>query len=293
MRYCPNPDCPKPKNSSATENCHACGFSLMLHDRFDVLLQLGRGSYGAAFLAIDQAQSDPVHCVVKQFCPKNTEPEKTRKALSRFQRETKLLQRLHHPQLPHFVDYFEEHQRIYLVQEYIHGVPLMRAIKKVGTLTEADVKQMLKNILPVLAYIHEHHVIHRDINPNNIIYRTRDNQLVLIDFGLAADLSLQEQTDLQIPDAPFIGTPGYAPPENGKQPISASDLFALGATCFYLLTGVSPKQIQPDTTAVSSLWEAQIQLSDGFNSILSNLLQPKADQRCQSALEVLKELSSV
>ncbi|BAZ01961.1 serine/threonine protein kinase [Tolypothrix tenuis PCC 7101] len=293
MRYCLNPDCPQPKNLSATENCQACGSSLTLHERFDILLQLGRGGFGAAFLAIDQVQPNPVHCVVKQFCPKNTEPEKVQKALSRFQREAHLLQKLHHPQLPHFVDYFEDTERVYLIQEYIHGVPLMRAVKKLGALSETDVKQMLRDFLPVLAHIHEHQVIHRDINPNNILYRTRDSQLVLIDFGLAADLSLPNESTLKTANSVFIGTAGYVPPENGKQPVPASDIFALGATCFYLLTGMPPKKITRDSTTEELLWKSHLQVSDDLSEIMDKMLRHRVEQRYQSALKIVEELNQV
>lgn len=290
MRYCLNPDCPQPKNLSATENCQACGSSLTLHERFDILVQLGRGGYGAAFLAIDQSQPNPIHCVVKQFCPKNTEPDKVQKALSRFQQEANILQKLHHPQLPRFVDYLEDNQRFYLIQEYIHGVPLMRAVEKFGVLTETELKQMLSFFLPVLAHIHEHQIIHRDINPNNILYRTRDNQLVLIDFGLAADLSLPNQSPLQILNSLFIGTRGYAPPENGIQPIPASDIFTLGATCFYLLTGISPKLITRDSTTEELLWKSHLQVSQKFSMILDKMLRHQVEKRYQYAQEILEEL---
>lgn len=293
MRYCPNPDCPSPKNERTTDCCQTCGSSLTLHQRFDLMLRLGRGSYGAAFLAIDYTQAMPTHCVVKQFCPKNTEPEKHCKALFRFQQEAKLLQRLNHPQLPHFIDYFEEDQQLYLVQEYIHGVPLTRAVKKLGALPEADVKQMLINILPVLGYMHEQQVIHRDINPNNVLYRTKDSQLVLIDFGLAADWSSQEVTNLQNSNSRFIGTPGYASPENGTQPVAASDIFSLGATCLYLLTGKSAINLQRDADTGDVAWESSMQVSEGFRHILNRMLQLQVYQRYQSPLNVLQDLSLV
>lgn len=293
MRYCFNPDCPTPNNDLATIYCQTCSASLTLHNRFEVVLRLGRGGYGAAFLAIDRTQATPVHCVVKQFCPKNTEPDKHRRALARFQQEAKLLQRLHHPQLPRFIDYFEEDQQLYLVQEYIHGVPLARAVNKLGMLPEADVQQMLINLLPVLGYLHEHQVIHRDINPNNVLYRTKDSQLVLIDLGLAVDQALQRRSTPQISGSLFIGTPGYAPPENGRQPTAASDIFALGAICLYLLTGKSPKRAQRDSETGDIVWELLMELNKDFRQILNKMLRLHADQRYQSALDVLEQLGSM
>ncbi|BAY62831.1 serine/threonine protein kinase [Calothrix brevissima NIES-22] len=293
MRYCLNPDCPEPENLSATEKCQACGSLLILHERFDIVLQLGEGSYGAAFLAIDQAQPKPIHCVVKQFYPVNTESESIERALARFQQEAKLLQKLHHPQLPYFVDYFEDDQGMYLIQEYIHGVPLRRAVEKLGVLTETDVKQMLRDFLPVLAHIHEHQVIHRDIKPHNILYRTRDNQLVLIDFGLAVDLSLPDPFSIQDPDSDFVGTRGYVPTENAQQPVPASDIFALGTTCFYLLTGISPKTITRDSTTEELLWRSHLQVSDELSLILNKMLKYQVTARYQSALEILDDLNQL
>jgi serine/threonine-protein kinase len=93
--------------------------------------------------------------------------------------------------VPRLLDYFEDTQQFYLIQEYVGGLTLQQEVKRSGPFSEAGVKQFLSEIMPLLQYIHKQQVIHRDIKPANLIRREHDCQLVLIDFGAVKTKSIQ------------------------------------------------------------------------------------------------------
>jgi len=295
MSYCLNPACPNPENLLDTELCQACGSKLLLRDRYRVIQELGHGGFGATFLAKDESLPGSPYCVIKQLRPAVSSPNVLQMARDLFRREAKTLGKIgNHPQVPRLLDYFEANQEFYLVQEYISGSTLQQEVKKNGPFTEAGVKQFLSEVLPMLQYIHSNQVIHRDIKPANLIRRTQDKKLVLIDFGAVKDkvnptrANASEQTALT---AYAIGTPGYAPPEQmSMRPVYASDIYALGVTCVYLLTGKSPKDLDYDPTTGEMMWDRHVHVSEHFATVLHKMLDMSVRHRYQSANEVLRAL---
>lgn len=295
MSYCINLDCPKPKNPPRLSHCQACGASLLLRNRYRALRALGRGGFGATFLARDESLPGHPPCVIKQLRPSADAPHVLDMARDLFQREAKILGKIgNHPQLPRLLDYFETNQEFYLVQEFINGNTLQQEVKQGGPFSEAGVKQFLSEALPIVQYIHNNQVIHRDIKPANIIRREEDKKLVLIDFGAVKDkvnptkASSSDQTALT---AYAIGTPGYAPPEQmAMRPVYASDLYALGVTCIYLLTGYSPKDLSYDPTTGEMLWRDRVQISEHFAGVLQKLLEISVRHRYQGVEAVLRDL---
>ncbi len=295
MSYCLSPVCPHPENLIHTESCQACGSKLLLSDRFRILHALGQGGFGATFLARNESLPGQPNCVIKQLRPTATAPHILQMARDLFEREAGTLGRIgNHPQIPQLLDYFEANQEFYLVQEYISGATLQQEVKREGTFGELKVKLFLSEILPILQYVHSHQVIHRDIKPANLIRRSHDCKLVLIDFGAvknqvnAANASLSEQTALT---SYAIGTPGFAPPEQmAMRPVYASDLYALGVTCIYLLTGKSPKDLDYDPATGELVWQKQVQVSDHFAKVLRKMLEVSVRHRYQSANEILRDL---
>lgn len=295
MSYCLNPACPHPENLSHTELCQACGAKLLLRDRYRVVQQLGHGGFGATFLSQDEALPGSPYCVIKQLRPAASSPHVLQMARDLFKREAKTLGKIgNHPQVPRLLDYFEANQEFYLVQEYISGSTLQQEVKRNGPFSEAGVKQFLSEVLPMLQYIHSQQVIHRDIKPANLIRRSQDKKLVLIDFGAVKDqvnpvrANATEQTALT---AYAIGTPGYAPPEQmAMRPVYASDIYALGVTCIYLLTGKSPKDLDYDPATGEMLWRERVNVSDHFASVLKKMLEVSVRHRYQNAAEVLRAL---
>jgi serine/threonine-protein kinase len=296
MSYCLNPACPHPENPIHAEICQACGTPLKLRDRYRVIQALGQGGFGATFLAADESLPGEPSCVIKQLRPTTTAAHVLEMARELFEREARTLGKIgNHPQVPRLLDYFEDQQQFYLVQEYISGSTLQQEVRHSGPLSEAGVKQFLSEILPVLQYIHSQHVIHRDIKPANMIRREQDRKLVLIDFGAvknqvnpAAEMGSSDQTALT---AYAIGTPGFAPPEQmAMRPVYASDIYALGITCIFLLTGKSPKDLDYNPTTGEMLWRKNLDISDHFAEVLKKMLEVSVKHRYQSSEEVLRAL---
>ncbi|MBD2338224.1 pentapeptide repeat-containing protein [Calothrix sp. FACHB-156] len=295
MSYCLNPTCPHPENLAYSQRCQSCGSKLLLCDRYRVLKPLGQGGFGATFLAYDEGLPGEPSCVIKQLRPTVTAPHVLQMARELFEREAKTLGKIgNHPQLPRLLDYFEDQQQFYLVQEYVSGATLQQEVQRNGNFSEAGVKQFLSEILPLLQYIHEQKVIHRDIKPANLIRRTEDARMVLIDFGAVKNQVTQgvtgqsEQTALT---AYAIGTPGFAPPEQmAMRPVYASDIYALGVTCIYLLSGKTPKDLEYNPTTGEMIWEPLVQVSDHLTNVLRKMLEVSVRNRYKTAQEVLRGL---
>jgi serine/threonine-protein kinase len=257
--------------------------------------QLGQGGFGATFLGQNYVLPGSPSCVIKQLRPSGTTPQVLQMARELFEREAKTLGKIgNHPQIPRLLDYFEQGKQFYLVQEYVSGATLQQEVKKTGCYSEVGVKQFLSEILPLLQYIHDLKVIHRDIKPANLIRRSQDARLVLIDFGAVKNQVNQinphpsGQTALT---AYAIGTPGFAPPEQmAMRPVYASDIYALGVTCIYLLTAKTPKDLPYNPTTGEIMWEDLVDVSKHFSDVLKKMLEVSVRNRYQSVSEVLQAL---
>ncbi|MBD2013481.1 pentapeptide repeat-containing protein [Microcoleus sp. FACHB-53] len=295
MSYCLNPACPQPKNPIHVETCQACGSQLLLRDRYRVQKALGQGGFGATFLAQDESLPGDPCCVIKQLRPASTGSHVIPMARELFEREARTLGKIgNHPQVPRLLDYFEDNQQFYLVQEYISGSTLQQEIRRSGPLSEAGVKHFLSEILPLLQYIQSQQVIHRDIKPANIIRRDQDGRLVLIDFGAVKNQvnpvtnNASDQTAL----TNFaIGTPGFAPPEQmALRPVYASDIYAVGVTCIYLLTGKSPKDLDYNPSTGEMVWQKYVQVTAHFAEVLKKMLEASVRHRYQCATDIMRAL---
>jgi serine/threonine-protein kinase len=216
-------------------------------------------------------------------------------ALSLLEREAKTLGRIGtHPQIPALLDYFLLDGDFYLVQEFVSGQTLEQEVQEKGIFSEASVKQFLSEMLPILEYLQRQKVIHRDIKPSNILRRSQDKRLVLIDFGAVKD-EVQPvfvgagNTALT---SFSIGTPGYAPPEQlALRPVFSSDIYALGATCLYLMTGQKPRDLGFNTETGELLWRKHIQVSEEFARVLGRMLELAVRNRFRTANEVLRAMA--
>ncbi|MGB3191116.1 MAG: protein kinase, partial [Limnoraphis sp.] len=296
MTCCLNPHCPQPNNPDVNRYCQACGVELIpiLRGHYRVIKLLGEGGFGRTYIAEDIDKLNE-YCVVKQFTANVQGTGALNKATQLFEQEARQLQQLgKHHQIPTLYAYFEEGKQLFLVQEYIEGETLSQLIEKQGVWTESQVKQLLENLLPVLKFVHEQKVIHRDIKPDNIIQRRGDECFVLIDFGVAKQLST---TVLQTTIGTRIGSDGYASIEQmqGGEAYPASDLFSLGATCFYLLTQVHPYDLfLEEGYGWTRNWKQHLKqsISQELKEILTKLLQKDVQQRYQSVSDILTALRS-
>ncbi|AFY33556.1 serine/threonine-protein kinase [Calothrix sp. PCC 7507] len=302
MRCCLNPDCSNPQNPDDNQYCESCNTPLipLLRGRYRVIKVLSdEGGFGRTYLAEDVDKLNE-WCVVKQFAPKIQETSALKKAIELFKEEAKQLQKLgEHPQIPTLLAYFEQDNYLFLVQQFIDGHNLLQELQQGITYNEAKILDLLLDLLPILQFIHDRGVIHRDIKPQNIIRRQSDGRLVLIDFGSSKQLTATVQTQI----GTTIGSHGYTPMEQMQdgEAYPASDLFSLGTTCFHLLTGIRPSKLwmQHGYSWVSA-WRQHFSnsgyvggsLSGHLSQVLDNLLEIDIQQRYQSVDEVIKDLTN-
>ncbi|MEM6835951.1 MAG: serine/threonine-protein kinase [Cyanobacteria bacterium P01_C01_bin.120] len=262
-------------------------------ERYRIVKILASGGFGVTYLAQDGGIPGSPLCVIKQLCPKVSNPLALERAKRRFRKEAKVLAKVgSHSQIPRLLDYFTINDGFYLVQEYIPGQVLTREVRRSGPQSESAVKQFLQEILPVLKFIHRCKIIHRDIKPPNIIRCADDDRLVLIDFGAVREC-LGELGDgsYQIPITQFVGTPGFAPPEQqALRPTYASDIYALGMTCLFLLTTKTPVEFDSDPKTGAVLWKHLVNVSDHFGNILNKMLCPDVADRYGSVEDLMRAL---
>jgi len=292
MPYCLNPRCPKPPNPDGTNFCQSCGSRLRLGDRYTAYQPMGQGQSSRTFLGMDTRQWPDSRCVIKQF-PMGKEADA-------FRQETARLSELsQHPQLPKILAYFErdqgqgqgQDQWQYLVQEFVEGRSLTQQRQAEGTFDEAQIRAILQSVLPVLQYLHEHSVIHRDVKPRNLIRRTDSPTapLILVDLGAAKFVS----TSTLGKTGTLIGSAEYAAPEQlmGKATF-ASDLYSLAASCLELITGLSPFDLF-DATVGQWFWRSiATDISPDLAEILDKMLAGNVGDRFPSAADALRALGS-
>ncbi|MBN3960772.1 serine/threonine-protein kinase [Nostoc sp. NMS8] len=295
-------------NNGSNRFCTHCGEPLPLavgqvvDNRYQIIRQLGQGGFGRTYLAEDRNKSHQT-CVLKEFAPQVQEQQDLQKAKELFEREANVLKKLQHPQIPRFhaslqvkigaKDFF------FLVQDYVDGdnyYQLSEQRESQGqTFSEEEVITLLQQILPVLSYIHLQDVIHRDISPDNLIWRRSDNLPVLIDFGGVKQLPASQgfwRTKL-VGNNTLLGKKGYAPEEQLRQgqAFFSSDLYSLAVTALVLFTGKEPQKLYDSYQGIWR-WGKEIQVSPQLEAVLKKMLAYKPSDRYQRAEQILKDLPS-
>ena len=219
----------------------------ILQSRYRIIQSLGQGGMGAVYEAIDLRLG---HTVALKQTLTNDEAQ-----WKQFEREARLMAWLNHPALPRVSDYFTEGHRAFFVMQYVEGRDLAEIIaQQPGPLPRPAVIAWADQLLDALIYLHTHErqIIHRDIKPHNLKV-TSDGQIILLDFGLAKTQTTDPSGSLSCTSV-FGYTPRYAPLEQiqdlGTSP--QSDIYALGATLYHLLTGVKPPDALARATALVS-----------------------------------------
>ena len=296
MICCLNPQCQKPLNPDDAKICQNCGSALLLlRGRYQATQLLGQGGFGRTYLALDADRLNS-ECVIKQFSPQVQGTKSLEKAVQLFSQEAVRLHQLgEHAQIPSLLASFEQEGYLYLVQQFIEGQNLLQELKQHGAFSERQIRDVFADVLPILRFVHRHQVIHRDITPMNILRRQSDDRLMLIDFGVAKQLSEASPGE----SGTRIGTEGYAPMEQfrGGRAYPASDLYSLGATCLHLLTDSRPDSLY-DPLNGQWFWREYLQqekgvtVSDQLAHILNYLLKDLLNERYQSADEVMRDLNA-
>jgi serine/threonine protein kinase len=260
----------------------------MLGQRYEIQQQLGKKAGRQTLLARDTLNQELV--VVKLLSFGN---DFEWDDLKLFEREAETLKTLSHPCIPRYLDYFEVTtptiKGFALVQTYIQAQTLEQCLKSGRNFTELEVKDIASSILDILIYLHQLYpsVIHRDIKPSNILLKDRTGnsvgQVYLVDFGSVQTVTAESGTRT------VVGTYGYMPPEQfGGRTTAASDLYSLGATLIYLVTGIHPADLPQKDLQIQ--FEDSVNLSPSFTNWLRSMTQPSLDKRFQSATQALQAL---
>jgi len=259
---------------------------------------LGQGGFGRTYLAEDQGRFQE-KCVIKEYTPAQTDAYALQKSRELFQREATVLWQIRHPQIPQFHATFEQGKRLFLVQDFVEGPTYSALLEERKSekypFSEAEVIHLMQELLPVLQHIHNHNLIHRDISPDNIILRQSDQKPVLIDFGVVKELAEKVQGGARPEKGTTVGKLGYAPPEQLQTGKAApnSDLYALAVTVIVLMTGREPQTLLDETT-MTWHWQPLLpQINPRFAQVLARMLNPRPQNRYQSATEVAQVLRSL
>ncbi|MGB7442166.1 MAG: protein kinase [Coleofasciculaceae cyanobacterium] len=269
----------------------------LLNNRYRVIQTLGQGGFGHTFLAEDSYMPSGRRCVIKQLKPVTHDPEVYKRIQERFQREAAVLEDLGEGnyQIPRLFAYFTEAGQFYLVQEWIEGDTLVQKMEKRRQLPENEVKEILVSLLPVLDYVHSRRIVHRDIKPDNIIIRERDKLPVLIDFGAVKEaMSTVLNSQGNSTQSVVIGTPGFMPSEQAAgRPTYASDLYGLGMTAIFLLTGKWPRELETDGSSSEILWRKEApELHSNLAGVIDRAIRFHPRERFANAREMLSALQS-
>jgi serine/threonine protein kinase len=267
----------------------------ILQGRYRILRQLGQGGMGAVYEAIDQRLDTTIALKETLFVE-----EKLRK---QFEREARLLARLHHPALPRVSDHFAEAEGAFLVMQFIGGDDLSEMIaRRRGPFPLEQVLLWADQLLDALDYLHtqDPQIIHRDIKPQNLKLSSR-GQIILLDFGLAKG-QVGDVSRVTTSASIFGYTPNYAPLEQvqglGTDP--RSDIYALAATLYHLLTGVKPPDALTRAAALVNGQPDPLQFADEVNAtvgpqvaaVLQKAMAQNREQRYPTAAAMRNALQT-
>ena len=287
----------KPEISSGT----------LIDNRYLIQEMLGQGGLGRTYVAFDTRRfNEP--CVLKEFAPCGSGAHSLQKSRALFKREAEILYKIHHPQIPNFLACFEGDGRLFLVQEYVEGKTYSSILKDYRNqrlrFSEEAVVDWLNKLLPVLEYIHNHGIIHRDISPDNILLPAGQDLPVLIDFGVGQqviardchklDAADDQQESSYVGKMSLVGKIGYAPHEQIRLGIcsASSDLYALGVTAVVLLTCKDPCMLMHQYS-LQWQWRLHCDVTPEFGCILDKMLADTPAERYQAAAEVIADLANL
>lgn len=233
--------------------------------------------------------------VLKELTPIEHDPQTYDLVKQRFEREAVILEELGGltTQIPSLYAYFTEAGKFYLVQEYVEGETIAQKVIAQGVMSDAAVRDWLGGILPVLSLVHDRQIIHRDIKPENIILQRQDQKPVLIDFGAVREsMGLKLTPQGQSTQSIVIGTPGYMPSEQAAgRAVFASDLYAVGLTAIYALTGKIPQELPTDPMTGEVQWRSYaLTVSTGLAEILDRAIASHSRDRFATAQEMMMAL---
>lgn len=258
----------------------------LLDGRYQILKKLGHGGFAHTYLARNISLPDQPPCVIKHLRPKVLHPS----VLRLFKREARVLGQLDHQQIPRSSECFERNGEVFMVQDFIAGEDLGKQYLRGRMWSETAIRDLLRDLLEVLSYVHQHQIVHRDIKPENIIQRQPDGRYVLIDFGAVQELGQTEEIEDE--RAPILGTPGYRSPEQIQgETVCSSDLYGLGVTAIHLLTHIHPHCLE--WCYGKLLWQDHAKVSKELATLIDKMICPDLADRYPTATAVLADLRNL
>ncbi len=309
--------------SSLKANSHQPVLGEFINGRYKIVQVLNVGAFEQTYIAEDtmpigvsdsNSEASPKHLLcrndvcqyvlIKHLKLEGNPRRRLQICQHRFEREAKILIKLgNHNQIPQLLNYFKDNQGFYLVQELIVGEPLIAKlpISQHGgkRWSENQCVKLLNEVLGILEFVHHHGVIHGDLRPNNLIRRTCDGKLVLIDFSGAYQVHPTQVNSGVIPInaslAPLAIPPlGYIPAEQlSGQLCPNSDIYALGMIAIQALTGVNPSNLHADPNTNEVSWQQHVSVSEAIACVLNQMVRYDFKERYQSATDVREALKSV
>jgi serine/threonine protein kinase len=263
----------------------------ILNESYQIQQELGRQTGRRTFLAEDLQTQQKV--VIKLLL---LGEDFDWQDLKLFEREAETLKTLNHLNIPRYLDYFEldndGEKGFVLVQTYVEGKTLEQHLQAGRTFSEDEVQELAKSLLEILSYLHQHEpsVIHRDIKPSNILLTNRSGnsagKIYLVDFGSVQTVAATNSGTITV-----VGTYGYMPPEQfGGRCVEASDLYSLGATLIFLITGLHPTELPQKDLYIQFRQTANF--SEEFADWLEWMTEPSLSQRYKSTEEAIKALQN-
>ena len=274
-------------------------------DKYRIIRALGNGGFGITYLAEHELAGRNV--CIKEFFPKefyNRDEDSRSISLGskgsaeimdaykqKFMKEAKTIARLDHPNIIHIFDVFAENNTAYYVMEYIEGESLSSIVKSEGAMSEADAQRYIRAVANALGYIHERKIMHLDIKPANVMLRKEDGRAIVIDFGLSKQYDAEGN---QTSSTPVGISAGYAPMEQYQQGgvkefSPETDIYSLGATLYYLVTGNVPPQAV--NIADEGLPALPSHLSSGLRNAIERSMEIQRKRRPHSIKEFLALLN--
>ena len=272
----------------------------LIHNKYRILKTLGQNTFSETFLATDSHRLGFRHYIIKKLRPILGNPD-VKDIKQMFYQEASILKRLsgNHPQIPRLYEYFLEGEDFYLVREWIDGLTLKQKVEQQGKLAPAEVEEILDSVLSFLKYIHGYGIVYRQLKPSTIILREKRWSIasskkflpVPIYFGGVKELEAAIDNSKQY--IAIAHQQEYIPPEQKQgNSVFASDLYSLGMTAIYLLTGKNPAEFPVDSRSKKLLWHQEYDLKIHLVRAIERAICPNIDERFTSAEEMLQALHS-
>ncbi len=302
VNYCINPQCQHRQNPETEQVCQSCGTPLFIGDRYRLispLRPLTQPTSTELFEVEDWGDNAQTHNPLKVL--KVLKPTDNRALIRLFEQEARVLTALKHPQIPTVDPYSPFLVTLKsgtilrcLVQEKIEGINLEQWVTKQSPISNHQALEILRQLAELLKFVHSKGFFHRDIKPSNIMRRP-NGELVLIDFGTAREVSASLVEKREQQTVTRVISEGYTAPEQiqGKA-LPKSDLFALGRTMIYLVTGSSPLEFEDPETEELVGWQAVCpDLNPALAGVINQLIHPISSQRTRNPEILLNQLDEI